>query len=475
VRYWILFSLLLLAPALGQDYRDPAYRAAIEDARVAEPSEVCRTLTAIALDTPGLVWEGQPGRSRVLVMRWIKSSEFDDFVGRDATILEASFVTAVPEVADWFRSHHEKATVERLEQLLGLPPKNGKTRFVQLWVWPRDLLRPSPDPEVTDREAELDFRQGVDKAYVRWFSDRQATCYSGVAPYPWTRLGYTYDWGSSNHVGVSEFVVRAHARVGVRAVVSNDEFFREINSSVTSGEPAPDRLTPAMHVLSHQTPPTGGHVGVHGMIVFGRDKFSHIPMFHEPHDYQAVMDVKLSHPDLEDGVSFGDKLHTFVPEEFSLGDVLSGKQTKFQGTLFEGNFEGDGKPLLEGVEVEVRQVNESRHLDGEAQGPERLSYVLYGEPGDTYLVHPIFGHGADFDQILKVDASNSGLTAEQLDKGVPVVIQDRPNTVDSRLVPGSEPVPASLPEQRREISLAIEKELSILVGPHFTHGPEHHH
>lgn len=466
MRFWILFSLLLVA-ALAQDYRDPVYRQAIEDARLAEPSEVCRTLTAIAPDTPGLVWEGEPGRSRVLVMRWLKSRELDDFVGRDATMLEASFVTAVPEVAKWFKSHHEKASVERLEQLLGLPPRNGKTCFVQLWVWPRDLLRPSPDPEITDREAELDFRQGVDKAYVRWFSDRKATCYAGVAPYPWTRLGYTYDWGSSNHVGVSEFVIRAHARVGVRAIVSNEEFFREINSSVTSGGMNETKLR-AMNALSHQTPPPGGHVGVHGMIVFGKDRFSHIPMFHEPHDYQAVMEVKLSHPQLEDGVSFGDKLHTFVPEKFSLGDVLSGKQTHFEGTLWEGNFEADGKPWLEGVQVDVKQVNESRHLEGDSQGPEQLSYVLYGEPGDTYLVHPIFGHGADFDQILKVECS--GLSAHQLKNGVPVVLQDRPNTVDSRLVPGEEPR-ASLPDQRREISLKIERELSILVGPHFTHGP----
>ena len=129
------------------------------------------------------------------------------------------------------------------------------------------------------------------------------------------------------------------------------------------------------------------------MVVFGTDHFSHIPMFHEPHDYQAVMEVKLSHPELQDGTSFGDQLHTFVPEEFSLGDVLSGKQTHFEGTLYRGNFEGDGQPLLEGVQVDVRQVTESRHLDGDSQGPAELNYVLYGQPGDTYLVHPFTATG----------------------------------------------------------------------------------
>ena len=44
----------------------------------------------------------------------------------------------------------------RLEKLLGLPPNSGKTKFVEIWVRPQDLFRPSPDPEITDCVAELD-------------------------------------------------------------------------------------------------------------------------------------------------------------------------------------------------------------------------------------------------------------------------------------------------------------------------------
>lgn len=467
MKHWILFSLLCLAlPAAAQNYDDPTYRAAVEDARVAEPSKVSTGLVALTAATPGLIWEGRPGCSRVLVMRWVTGPDFDQAVGRDMVLQDDAFVTVVPEVADWFRRHRLAPRVERLEQLLGLPPHNGKTRFVQFWVWPGDLFRPSPDPEVTDTVAELDFRPGVSRAHVRWMSDRTATCYVGSAPYPWTRLGYTYDWGSSDHVGVSEYVIRGGSRVGVRAVLPNQQAFQDM---VTSARSNAARLTPAMMV--HQTPPPGGHVGVHGMIVFGSDHFSHIPMFHAPHDYQAVMEVHLSHPDLVDGTSFGDGLHTFVPEEFSLGDVLSGQKTHFEGTLYEGNFEDGGRPLLEGVQVDVREVTESRHLEADARGPAELSYKLYGRPGDTYLVHPIYGHGADFDQILKVQCNSQGLSSEELREGVPVVITERPNTVDARLLPGTPPVQARLPDQHREISLAIERELSCLVGPHFTHGP----
>ncbi|MEW6281122.1 MAG: hypothetical protein AB1758_21085, partial [Candidatus Eremiobacterota bacterium] len=82
--------------------------------------------------------------------------------------------------------------------------------------------------------------------------------------------------------------------------------------------------------------------------------------------------------------------------------------------------------------------------------------------GDTYLVHPIHGN-ADFDQILKVDCPQSGLTDAELAAGVPVTVPGRANTVQDRLQPGPDPVRARVTEQRREVSLAIEREL-VLPG-----------
>ena len=94
------------------------------------------------------------------------------------------------------------------------------------------------------------------------------------------------------------------------------------------------------------TPPPGGHMGVHGMVMFGKNYLSHIPMFHEPHDYQIIMDVHLDHPQIGPEDNFGQSLHTFVPDKFSLGDLLNGKLEKIQGTVYEGNFEDGGKPVL---------------------------------------------------------------------------------------------------------------------------------
>ncbi len=77
----------------------------------------------------------------------------------------------------------------RLEQYLGLPPHNGKTKFVQMWVNPRDLFRPCPDSEISDTRCEVQFPPRVWLVHQHWFIDKMLTSY-GDRGYPLTRLGY---------------------------------------------------------------------------------------------------------------------------------------------------------------------------------------------------------------------------------------------------------------------------------------------
>ncbi|MBN9414567.1 MAG: hypothetical protein J0I12_03970 [Candidatus Eremiobacteraeota bacterium] len=222
----------------------------------------------------------------------------------------------------------------------------------------------------------------------------------------------------------------------------------------------------------HMTPPPGGHMGVHGMVMFGKNYLSHIPMFHEPHDYQIIMDVHLEHPQIGSDDSFGESLHTFVPDKFSLGDLLNGKLEKIQGTVYEGNFEDGGKPVLEGVTARIDEVLHSHHLsDGQAGAPG-LEYVLYGQREDAYLVHPIAGGAAGFDQILHVDVQNARISDEELQRGVLVQLPGRMNSVENRLRDGETGV-AAVEADGDALQLSVKKELSCLVGPHFMHGPDH--
>ena len=206
------------------------------------------------------------------------------------------------------------------------------------------------------------------------------------------------------------------------------------------------------------------------MVVFGDGFFSHLPMFHEPHDYQILLDVKLEHPQIAEDSNFGQELHTFVPKKFALGDLLNGKLKQLEGTLYQGNFEQGGRPILEDVQVEVEHIMRSEHLQSDSQGPADLQYWLCGKPEDTYLVHRIQGDSG-FDQILKVDCQGLQVSPQELAEGVLIQVPGRPNSLANRLRQG-ESVQAREQADGDLLEVRVAQELSTLVGPDFTSGPK---
>ncbi len=225
-----------------------AYAAAVADARVAEPSEIVTDLVAITPYQPGLVWEGEPGASRVKVVTWTDQDFFDGSVGKEYTLPRGAnvWITLVPQLKDFLVPTGDTSNL-RIEQLLGLPPDTGKSKFVELWVDPADMFRPCPDPEVIDTTCGLSFAttdnrflsftnetivdwkgdKQVAMTYSQWFDNRTETGYDEPNPYPWTRLGYTYDWARPHDpVGMSEYVVLGETTVGVAAVVPTAVYLR---------------------------------------------------------------------------------------------------------------------------------------------------------------------------------------------------------------------------------------------------------
>lgn len=216
-----LSACTLQQPAIQQTDLEHAYHLAVQDAEKAEPQEISKNLVAIVPSNHNLVWKTQDQNPKVLVATWTNYDGYDDKIGRSMPLSREIWVTTVPEVKAFCKELSEDKTL-RLEQRLGLPPNANKTKFVEMWVEPGSLFRPSPDPEVTDSEAELNFRLHneflkTSADYLQWFNDLKAKSY-GANGYPWTRLGYTYDWGQENHVGFSEFVIVKGATVEVNAV-----------------------------------------------------------------------------------------------------------------------------------------------------------------------------------------------------------------------------------------------------------------
>lgn len=202
------------------------YQAAVDDAEQASPGEISRQLQAVVPANTSLRWRGEPGQSEVLVVTWTDWRGYDGGEGTDMTLGRDVWVTLVPDLQDFCRrlpQRHSKAVSRRLEQVLGLPPDDGRDRFVEIWAHPQDLLRPCPDPEISDHECELDFPVSaysvLSPHYKTWFDNLMATTY-GEGGYPWTRLGYTYDWGRrrGSEVGLSELLIRKGAQVTISKV-----------------------------------------------------------------------------------------------------------------------------------------------------------------------------------------------------------------------------------------------------------------
>lgn len=221
-------------PAQSADQLRQAYETAVRDAEVAEPGEISRDLTAITETNDRLQWDGQPGSKRVLLVTWTSWNGYNDLVGKPYTVPDGREIwfTAAPAVRDFCAAYQKNSPGAdlslRLRQLLGLPPTDNKTIFVEMWVSPKDIFRPSPDPEISDHEAELDFpsssRTSVSQAHIDWINTLKQKSY-GPNGYPWTRLGYTYDWGNpASEVGPSEFVVGAGATVDVSKTYATADY-----------------------------------------------------------------------------------------------------------------------------------------------------------------------------------------------------------------------------------------------------------
>lgn len=245
----VIFSLFPLAalPSLALPGQSPtpsptdaqlkaayaeAVRLALQDR---EPTEVVATLTAITEANTSLTWKGPPGHKQVLVATWVGSDEFDSKIGQTIQAREL-WVTAVPELQRFCRTHPGgRPSPLRIKQLLGLPPDYHVTKFVEVWVSPKDLFRPSPDPEITDRRAEFNLENTIRTRQIscdhfEWFTRNLRGMYQtpNGPGFPWTRLGYTYDWGNpQKHIGLSEFVVRAGASVEVYRVVPTDKYIQQ--------------------------------------------------------------------------------------------------------------------------------------------------------------------------------------------------------------------------------------------------------
>lgn len=220
------------------------YNLAVIDAKTVQPYEIFHSLVPVVnygdsmAGQGNLVWStDSAGRQRVLVISWMKQGSLQYWPeGKTfkTSNVQAymSWVTTSPEMLDFLKkqSPADSAALHlRIAQVLGMPPDTKNNYFVEFWVYPENLFRPTPDPEITDQEAELYFPATASEKHRKWFMNEIANKYdtTTTSAFPWTRLGYTYDWANPSHpVGMSEFVVDTSSVVTVKKIYSSAQYYQ---------------------------------------------------------------------------------------------------------------------------------------------------------------------------------------------------------------------------------------------------------
>jgi len=234
--YAVLLLALAACTTLPNDPVEPnsAYRAAIGDAAVASPRKIVALLAL-------------PPAETLSVVSWMSARKVPS-CSKGATPCVVTlgdrplWVTLSGEVQArcrrWKLSGDELRN--RLEQLLGMPmdppPQYRNATFVEFRVARHSLARPCLGVDASDPAqpvCTLDARPTTPATLLAFVGQQMAESYvidhPGAPGYPFTRLGYTYDWAPTargDHYGASEFIVTPTSTVEVVSVVSTDDYCR---------------------------------------------------------------------------------------------------------------------------------------------------------------------------------------------------------------------------------------------------------
>jgi hypothetical protein len=211
------------------------YQQSILNAMSPGPDKVYTNLVAINNQNQNLIRKKINNEEYILVVTWKQDTSYykPDDTGFYNTRGYPIWVTTAPELLQRMKNETTEDVDYRLKQLLGLPPTSDYKYFIELWVKPGDLFRPCPDKEITDNRCDLCFPDNQDSIYISWINNLRIQSYYDCElykKYPWTQLGYTYDWNYQNtsHIGLSEFVIAKNKNVVINKFYSTKDYLKNI-------------------------------------------------------------------------------------------------------------------------------------------------------------------------------------------------------------------------------------------------------
>jgi len=256
------------------------------------------------------------------------------------------------------------------------------------------------------------------------------------------------------------------------------------------------------------------------MVLFGhrRAYLPHLPMFHSPHDYQAVFEVSLTvggtdalpmyvqdridnppggptRPDVHSRMygfapTIDEKDDDPLTDLFILSDLVTPSDPQdpqsapirqaFTGTIFRGHFETfhphekAGPAILSNVVARVVRPVLFRKFDPHAGRQSRLSYFLFGAPDELFLAHAI-SRPPDFDQIIEVVVEGLAVSDDELRAALPVGVPGRSDGAEGRLTDGETvAVEVGVGGEQRAVTLRVGSQ-QYFETDDLESGPDHHH
>ena len=191
--------------------RQGAYERAVRDAVFAEECELM-PLVEITPDSELTTWNEE---GKVLMLSWNRHPE-RYIEGTSYTLENGEIWTFTDkEILVWYE-------------------ENGEG--VEDWVLRlEELIRPA---YVTDITAQMDASALDGSAlgtFEEWFEGNIIWSYFDSA-YPWTRLGYTYDWDEAgDEYGLTEFIILPGSEVEIEWTITTEEFLSWLSEGGSNG------------------------------------------------------------------------------------------------------------------------------------------------------------------------------------------------------------------------------------------------
>jgi len=205
----------------------PVYTNAVLDASNATLDKVSTELTAVSLANKNLCWRtNADGVLQIKVASFMTYATATNYYlpGLHTLNNHDIWVTICPDLETFCRTNQLIGANQmfRIVQLLGLPPACPNDTVVEFWISPNYLFRPAAEPAINSVSAGLSTSAAAPLIstncrtpafWPAWYNGNYSTRYSfanGINnAYPYTQLGYTYDWSPArpNHHGLSEFVL----------------------------------------------------------------------------------------------------------------------------------------------------------------------------------------------------------------------------------------------------------------------------